>query len=80
MICISVFYFDAMRKECEAQKVLVDSIRDEEALFKVVRGEVTTEYRLKGLYTGIGHRKYEPYGYVIDEAAIIRAGEFIGGL
>ncbi len=72
LIGACVFQFNAMQRECEAQREIIDMIREEKSLIKRIEVETHTSSRVGGLYLYELTRDYRPYGYAIDEASMVR--------
>ena len=70
LIGICIFHFESFLSECNVQKEVVDSIREENAIFKRIEKNASLS---RGDYS----RSYAPYGYALDEASIIRAGDML---
>lgn len=80
LIGISVFHFTSFKKECEIQRQVVDTIQESNSIFKRVGETSIVSKATVGFKVETLSRSYEPYGYVIDEAAMIRGGELMGVL
>ena len=72
---IAVFHIGSMYARCNLHRELASEIRSDKAIIKTLKKEIFYSSQTGGVANLNMTRDYEEWGYVLDEAAMIRAGE-----
>ncbi len=76
LIGACIFKFASFRADCNVQKEIINAIREEKALMKKIERSTSTTSGTGGFYLYELSKNYNAYGYVIDEATMVRTSEF----
>ena len=77
LIGVCLFKYNAFKVECEVQREVVDAIRNDKSVIKIIEKATESSGYPGGLFNGVMYSVYTPYGYAVDEEIILRTGEFV---
>lgn len=75
LIGIALFHIESMKIGCDLHRELANDIRSDKAIIKIIRKNQKYSSPIGGVVDYSMSKYYEEKGYVLDEAAMIRAGE-----
>ena len=77
LVGLSMYYYNSYIGQCAVQRELVESSETDSSMAKIIRNSRSYSSRIGGAYGGWFGRDYSQRRYVLDEAAMIRAGELL---